>query len=103
MPLSEHEQKALEALEEAVAAHDPTFARRVQASGLWRNPRQRAAFSIVGLIAGLGLLLAFCLTTVVFVGVVGFLLLVASGYGLWNSVSQRAAAAHDGADRLSES
>jgi hypothetical protein len=91
MPLSDHEQEALEALEKALAADDPEFARRVETSGPWRSARQRLTLVITGLFAGLGLLLVFCLTAAVVIGVLGFLLMFASLYELWNYVTERKA------------
>ena len=88
MPLSDHEQEALEALEKALATDDPRLARRVGAGGRWGSPWQPLTLWIGGCFAGLGLLLVFCLTTVVAAGVLGFLVMFASLYGLWNPVSE---------------
>jgi hypothetical protein len=95
MPLSDHEQEVLEALGKSLVVDDPGFARRVMTGGPWRSPRQRLTFAVAGLLAGLGLLLAFCVTTAVVLGVLAFLLMFASLYGLWNYASERMAAKTD--------
>ena len=77
MPLSEHEQKMLEQMEQALAAEDPKFASQMQGSSLASLQRRRWLVGAVGVIAGLGLVLVGVNTTM-WVGALGFALMVAS-------------------------
>ena len=77
MPLSEHEQKMLEQMEQALAAEDPKFASQMQGSSLARLQRRRWLVGAVGVIAGLALVLVGVNTTM-WVGAGGFALMVAS-------------------------
>ena len=86
MPLSDHEQRALDELAQRVAADDPEFGERV---GRPRQPRTRRTFAFVGLFAGLGFLALFCATTVVFVGLASFLVMFLSLHMLWGLSANR--------------
>ncbi len=77
MPLSEHEQKMLEQMEQALAAEDPKFASQMQGSSLASLQRRRWLVGAVGVIAGLGLVLVGVNTTM-WVGALGFALMVAA-------------------------
>ena len=77
MPLSEHEQKMLEQMEQALAAEDPKFASQMQGSSLARLQRRRWLVGAVGIIAGLALVLVGVNTTM-WVGAIGFAVMVAS-------------------------
>ena len=77
MPLSEHEQKMLEQMEQALAAEDPKFASQMQGSSLASLQRRRWLVGAVGVIAGLALVLVGVNTTM-WVGAGGFALMVAS-------------------------
>ena len=77
MPLSEHEQKMLEQMEQALAAEDPKFASQMQGSSLASLQRRRWLVGGIGVIAGLGLVLVGVNTTM-WVGALGFALMVAS-------------------------
>ena len=52
MPLSEHEQKVLQAMEQALYAEDPRFATHITNHGLHQNKR-RMTLGAVGVAAGL--------------------------------------------------
>ena len=52
MPLSEHEQKVLQQMEQALYAEDPRFATHITNHGLHQNKR-RMLLGGVGVIAGL--------------------------------------------------
>ena len=54
MPLSEHEQKMLEQMEQALAAEDPKFASQMQGGSLASLQRRRWLVGAVGVVAGLG-------------------------------------------------
>ena len=77
MPLSDHEQKMLEQMEQALAAEDPKFASQMQGSSLASLQRRRWLVGAVGVIAGLALVLVGVNTTM-WVGAVGFALMVAA-------------------------
>ena len=77
MPLSDHEQKMLEQMEQALAAEDPKFASQMQGSSLASLQRRRWVVGAVGVLAGLGLVLVGVNTTM-WVGAVGFAVMVAS-------------------------
>jgi len=85
--LSEQEQRALEALERGLSEQDPDFVSRVSAQSASINAHFRIAASVVGIVVGLALMLAFCLSTAVIVGVVGFLVMFASLYSWWVNVA----------------
>ena len=77
MPLSDHEQKMLEQMEQALAAEDPKFASQMQGSSLASLQRRRWLVGGIGVVAGLGLVLVGVNTTM-WVGALGFALMVAS-------------------------
>ena len=77
MPLSDHEQKMLEQMEQALAAEDPKFASQMQGSSLASLQRRRWVVGAVGVLAGLGLVLVGVNTTM-WVGAIGFAVMVAS-------------------------
>ena len=78
MPLSEHEQRLLEQIEQGLYAEDPKFAsavRRVHSGG---GTRRRIILAVLGVVLGLAVVLVALLTNVIIVGVLGFVLIVAS-------------------------
>jgi hypothetical protein len=82
VPLSDHEQKLLEQIEQALYAEDPKFAASVRKVKNRPRGRRWIALSIVGVIVGLGLILVGLLAKLIVLGIVGFVLIVgASAYG----------------------
>ncbi|WP_307836093.1 DUF3040 domain-containing protein [Phycicoccus sonneratiae] len=77
MPLSDHEQKMLDQMEQQLAAEDPKFASNMQGSGLASLQRRRWVVGVVGALAGLGLVFVGINTTM-WVGAIGFALMVAA-------------------------
>ena len=77
MPLSEHEQKMLEQMEQALAAEDPKFASQMQGRALSSLQHRRWIVGVVGVVAGLGLVLVGVNTTM-WVGALGFAVMVAA-------------------------
>ena len=77
MPLSDHEQKMLDQMEQALAAEDPKFASQMQGRALASLQRRRWIVGGVGVLAGLGLVLVGINTTM-WVGAVGFAVMVAA-------------------------
>ncbi len=81
MALSEREQKLLEQMEQALYAEDPRFAARIRTQSMTRS-RQRLIVGVVGILAGLGLVFLAVLNQVIWLGAVGFAVMVAAGvYG----------------------
>jgi hypothetical protein len=82
VPLSEHEQRLLDEIEQALYAEDPKFASSVRSARKHRRVRSAVLICVLGAIAGLGLVLAGLLANVIVLSVVGFVLVVgACGYG----------------------
>ncbi len=77
MPLSEHEQRMLEQLEQALAAEDPKFASSMEGSRRGGPTRLRWIVGVVGVLLGLGLVLVGINTTM-WVGAAGFAVMVAA-------------------------
>lgn len=78
MPLSEHEQRLLEQMERALYAEDPTFANNLRTTSAGRASRGRAAIGVIGVIAGMGLVLAGVATMIIALGIVGFVVMLVS-------------------------
>ncbi len=77
MPLSEHEQRVLEQLERDLGA-DPKLGRSM-ARG--QRHRGRIALGVIGVIAGLGVVLIGVVAAIVPLGIVGFALM--TGAAMW--------------------
>jgi predicted lipid-binding transport protein (Tim44 family) len=75
MPLSEHEQRLLAQMEQALYAEDPKFATSLRAAR-GRGSRGKAAGGVLAVLAGLGLVLAGVATTMAALGVAGFLVML---------------------------
>jgi Protein of unknown function (DUF3040) len=85
VPLSDHEQRLLEQIERALYAEDPKFASAVRATDLRTHYRRRLIRAAVGVVIGIGILLAGVVTQVYYLvfGVVGFLVMFGSAlYGV---------------------
>ncbi|MGW1881753.1 DUF3040 domain-containing protein [Streptomyces sp. NPDC001970] len=76
MPLSEHEQRMLEQMERALYAEDPKFATALEGSGLRTYTRRRVYQAVAGFLVGIALLMAGMVTTVIWISVVGFLVML---------------------------
>jgi Flp pilus assembly protein TadB len=92
VPLSEHEQRLLEQIEQALYAEDPKFARSWRVRDLRSLQRVRAIRAAVLVVAGLGLLVAGVIVqgssiiVGVALGVAGFVLML---LGAWLALSTR--------------
>jgi hypothetical protein len=82
--LSDHEQRILAEIERNLAQEDPDFVRNVSAVRPKRDTSKLLRLSILGLIVGLGLLLGYAFNLVL--GVLGFLVMLASIVGIVSSV-----------------
>lgn len=78
MPLSEHEQRLLEQMERAMYAEDPVFAKRLQKPKAPMSRRRLLVGALVSLV-GMGVVVLGVTLPQVFVGALGFVLLVAGG------------------------
>lgn len=78
MPLSDHEQRLLEQMEQALYAEDPKFASVLQGDDLRVRYRRRLVFAVLGFIAGVGGLFAGLAIPLTLVGVLGFVVMVVS-------------------------
>jgi hypothetical protein len=87
--LSEHEQRILAEIEKNLKAEDPDFVRQVSEARPTRNASRIFRLSILGLILGLALLIGY--TTNLILGVLGFLLMLASVVGMVTSAQSLAA------------
>ena len=87
MPLSEHEQRQLEQIEQALYRQDPKFGRLVRASDPRVHYKRKLAQALVGVAAGAGLLAAGVVTHRVYLEAAGAALAVLSL--IWAVVSWR--------------
>ena len=82
MPLSDHEQRLLDEIEQALYAEDPKFAASVRSARTRSRTRRSALLCVVGVLAGLAMVLVGLITNIIALSVVGFVLVVGScGYG----------------------
>jgi hypothetical protein len=87
VPLSEHERRQLEQIEQALRADDPRFADAVHAADPRVHYKRRVIAAALGLLIGIGLLLAGVVINVIPVAVAGFVVMLACG--LWAVTSYR--------------
>lgn len=78
MPLSEHEQRLLDEIEQALYAEDPKFASSVRSARPRSRVRMMLALSAIGVIIGLAVVLVGLTANLIVVGVLGFVLIVGS-------------------------
>jgi Protein of unknown function (DUF3040) len=83
VPLSEHEQRLLDQIEQALYAEDPKFASIYQGTDVRTHYRRRVVRAVIGLVVGLGLLLAGVVVPLIPLGVAGFIvMLMAVSFGV---------------------
>ena len=87
MPLSEHEQRQLEQIEQALRAGDPRFAEAVHAADPRVHYKRRVIAAAPGFVIGVGLLLAGVAINVILIAVAGFVVMLACS--LWAVTSYR--------------
>ncbi len=80
MPLSEEEARLLHQLEQSLAAEDPDFASTLRGSKMFARNRRLAVLAGFGFVGGIALLLAGAMIPLVVLGVVGFIVMLASAY-----------------------
>ncbi|GAA1179647.1 spore wall synthesis complex protein [Ornithinimicrobium humiphilum] len=82
MPLSEHEQRVLAQMEQALYAEDPRLATTLKSSASASGhglDRRRVALGVLGAVVGLGLVVLGVMSQMIWVGAIGFLLMVLGG------------------------
>ncbi len=87
VPLSEHERRQLEQIEQALRAGDPRFADAVRAADPRVHYRRRVVGAALGFLVGVGLLLAGVVVNVILIAVAGFVVMFACS--LWAVTSYR--------------
>jgi hypothetical protein len=87
VPLSEHERRQLEQIEQALRAGDPRFADAVAAADPRVHYKRRVIAAELGLVIGVGLLLAGVVINVIVIAVAGFVVMLACS--LWAVTSYR--------------
>ena len=87
MPLSEHEQRQLEQIEQALYREDPKFGRLVRSSDPRVHYKRKLVQALVGVVVGAGLLAAGVVTHRVYLVAAGAAILVLSL--VWAVVSWR--------------
>ena len=77
MPLSEHEQRQLEQIEQALRADDPRFANAVHAADPRERYKRRVIKAALGFVIGVVLLVAGVVINVTLIGAAGFMVMLA--------------------------
>ena len=95
MPLSEHEQRLLDEIEQALYAEDPKFASAVRSARSRSRHRTSLLTALLGIGLGLGLVLVGLLATIIVLSVIGFVLLVAGCAYAVQSLRHRASSGTD--------
>src|SRR5215469_5828367 len=91
VPLSEHEQRQLEQIEQALYADHPRLARLMRARDPKNHYRRRVLLACVGFLLGVGALVAGLLLKYAWLSAAGFVLMLLSG--IWAIASYRRMAA----------
>ena len=100
MPLSEHEQRQLEQIEQALYREDRRLVRLVRSSDPRVHYRRRVAGALVGLVLGAAMIAVGIVASVIGLAVAGFVVMLLCGIWALNSWRQMATvavgAAHGG-------
>jgi Protein of unknown function (DUF3040) len=87
VPLSEHEQRQLEQIEQALYADHPRLARIMRAKDPRVHYRRRVIQATIGFLIGVGLLVAGLLTKHTYLDLAGFVIMLVSS--MWAITSYR--------------
>jgi DUF3040 family protein len=87
VPLSEHERRQLEQIEQALRADDPRFADTVHAADPRVHYKRRVIEAALGFLIGVGLLLAGVVVNVILIAVAGFVVMFTCS--MWAVTSYR--------------
>ena len=85
MPLSEHEQRQLEQIEQALYADYPRFANAVRASDPRVHYKRRVVEAMFGFLLGIGMLLGGVVSKYIWIAVTGFVVMLACAMWALNS------------------
>lgn len=96
MPLSEHERRLLDQMEKALYAEDPKFAENLRKPHRVQIDRMRTFLGVVGIVVGVGILVAGVATAWPIVGVLGFLAMLAGGLMTYGAVTSREGGSGEG-------
>lgn len=97
MALSEHEEALLQQMEEALYAEDPRFASRIEKTKSRGVGRGRVVAGVIAGVAGLGLVVFSAMSSAIWLGAVGFAIMVAGiVYAITPSKTKLAAVGTDG-------
>lgn len=97
MALSEHEEALLQQMEEALYAEDPRFASRIEKTKSRTAGRGRIVIGATAGVAGLALVVFSAMSSLIWLGAVGFAIMVAGiVYAITPSRSRLAAVNPDG-------
>lgn len=78
MPLSDEENRLLAQMEQALAAEDPRFVATLRGRSMERSAKVRAGGAVLGVLIGLGMLLGGAMTQQTWLGILGFVVMVAA-------------------------
>ncbi len=96
MPLSEEELRLLEQMERALVEEDPKFASTLRGTSLRSLARRRAILAGVCFVIGIAVMMTGVVANLIPVGIVGFLVMLASAtMGLTALRGQRAAGSEE--------
>jgi hypothetical protein len=98
LPLSEHEQRVLKEMEQALYRHDPRFASKVRDESVYRFAGRNLRWSVVGFAAGLAIMLA-SFTTSVFLGFLGVAIMFGCSIGVGVNLKRMGRAGLDDLNR----
>jgi hypothetical protein len=87
VPLSEHEQRQLEQIEQALYAEHPRFAKAVRSADPRVHYKRRVVYAAVVFVSGVVLLPVGIATSFIAISVIGFVIMLASCY--WAAISYR--------------
>lgn len=90
MPLSEEELRLLEQMERALVEEDPKFASTLRGTAFSRRARRRALVAALCFLVGIGVLMTGAITRTTLVGIIGFVIMLASatiGLAAWRNRS----------------
>ena len=93
MPLSEHEQRQLEQIEQALYREDRRLARLVRSSDPRVHYRRRVVLALAGLAVGAAMIAAGIVVGLIGLAVAGFVVMLLSGVWALNSWRQMATVA----------
>jgi hypothetical protein len=99
VPLSEHEQRQLEQIEQALYREDRRLARLVRSSNPRVHHRRRVVEALVGLALGAAMIAAGIVLAIIGLAVAGFVVLLLCGIWALNSWRQMATIALGSASR----